>query len=76
MGMLSDVIGVYMPWMDRSTRTQHLPTDMTHQTHTSTSQNHRQKDQRELGERIMDEMELRHIKDREVDQLSGGELQR
>lgn len=24
----------------------------------------------------MDEMELRHIKDREVDQLSGGELQR
>lgn len=36
----------------------------------------RQKDQRELGERIMDEMELRHIKDREVDQLSGGELQR
>lgn len=36
----------------------------------------RSKDQRELYEWIMDEMDLRQVVDREVDVLSGGELQR
>lgn len=69
-------VGVY-GWMANGrsspTRPVHAPSEATT---TTTTNPLRQKDQRELGERIMDEMELRHIKDREVDQLSGGELQR
>lgn len=37
---------------------------------------HREKDQKNQYEWILDEMDLRHVLDRDIDMLSGGELQR